>query len=156
MKVTTGQIKRFYALLGTTGQRAQKENILSGFGVASSKDLSYGQMNDLIQRLEVDSKRIENEKDYIAGKVEHKKVKVSSEVRKQRSVVLTILTKMGIYVDSSSWGNVNNYLMDSRIAGKMLYEMDEMELKTLQTKLRSILNKNTLEQKRLNFLAQNN
>ncbi len=40
MKATSGQIKRFYALLGVTGQRAQKENILSGFGVESTKDLS--------------------------------------------------------------------------------------------------------------------
>ncbi len=111
-------------------------------------------MKDLIKRLELDSLQID--KDKITKKVMRTKEDASSEVRKQRSVVLTILTKMGIYVDSSSWSSVNDYLMDSRIAGKLLYEMDETELKALQIKLRSILWKSTLEQKRLNFLAQHN
>jgi galactokinase len=63
-------------------------------------------------------------------------------IKKQRSVCLKLMQKMGI--DTTDWTRVNAFLMDGRIVGKKLYEMSGAELDTLSRKLRSIERKGGL------------
>ncbi len=67
-------------------------------------------------------------------------------IRKARSLVLDVLTRLGIYTSGDSWERVNSYLMNPRIANKLMYEMSLHELNALHIKLRSILNKQKKKQ----------
>ena len=60
-------------------------------------------------------------------------------LRQKRSAVLHQLQLLG--VDTSDWGRVNAYSLDSRIAGKEFRELDCEALDTLQVKLRAIRRK---------------
>jgi hypothetical protein len=143
-KATTIQIRRFYSLLGQKGIREQKDTLISAYGVESTKDLAGWQIEDLIRKLQ----------DGTEKKVET--VVATSSLRKERSTVLDLLTKLGVYKDKSSWSDVNRYLALPQIAGKAMYELDEEELKVLQRKLRSILQKQIMSQSQLDYLAKNN
>jgi len=65
-----------------------------------------------------------------------------AEIKKLRSAVLHRLQKHGI--DTTDWGRVNIFLQQPRIAGKMLFEMTATEMKSLISKLESILSKDAV------------
>jgi hypothetical protein len=134
----TQKIKRFHVLLRSAGIEQSKADILSGYGVESTKDLSEKQLDELIIRL---------------VKMEQTKTVVSPELRKARSVVLNLLTTMGIYDNSGSWTRVNAYLLDKRICGKILYECSLEDLQNLAVKLRVINKKTTKDAKTSNFTS---
>lgn len=140
---TTNQITRFHALLSQTGLKANKADMLAGFAVSSTKDLTREQIEELNNRLQeiLDAKG--------TGQA-------PPTLRKKRSIVLDLLSKMGIYKDSNSWTAVNKFLLDPRIAGKLLYEMDEVELDKLARKLRLLKRKQDSKQAELDRQAQNN
>lgn len=101
-----------------------RDSILEPYGVTSTADLTEKQLDELILRFS-------HNKNHIAD----------DDVRQERSVVLKLLTQMNIYKNDSNWDRVNAFLMDNRIAGKLLYEMNLEELKQLAIKLRSIKSK---------------
>lgn len=125
-KADKQQIRVFHGLLRDLNIAGQKENILSGYGVESSKDLLYTQMEQIITGL----------KDLRA-----KKYEPAPATRRLRSKVLDLLTKLDVYKDNRDWKRVNEYLMQPRIAGKLMYDMNDDELKALIRKLTAIHSK---------------
>ena len=123
-KATQVQIRQFYTLLGQLNLKAQKESLLVGYDVESTKDLTEAQIKDLIGRL--------------LNIQQGKATEALPSVRKQRSIMLALLTDMGIYTDKSSWSDVNALLLNPRIAGKVMYEMDEAELKGAIGRIRAM------------------
>lgn len=119
------KIRKFNAQLTGLGLQHTKEDILSGYGVESTLELSEAQLDELIERL---------------SKMQTDKTKTPEPIRRKRSVVLDLLTQMGIYNPESAtrWKRVNEYLLNPRIAGKLMYEMNEEELDKLARKLRAI------------------
>lgn len=137
------KVKTFYALLGEAGMRHEKENILEGQGVGSAKDLTTAQLDALIE--------------YLKGIV-NKRKEAPLTLRRKRSNCITLLEMLGVYKadDPQRWTRVNNYLRDPRIAGKLLYDMNEEELAKLAKKLRAI---HALQVKKIqeeNFVAAHN
>jgi len=120
------KIRRLRALWINQGIDKHRDAILEPYGVSSTADLSEAQLEELLA-------------DY-----SHKNHKpVDERTRIMRSEVLTILNKLGIYQTNGDWAKVNEYLLDKRIAGKVLYQLNMNELPNLIRKLRSILDKQT-------------
>lgn len=122
--------KHFHALLGELGIRERKGDILSGYGVESTTQLTDDQLVQLIGRLEEQKRSIEE-----------------NAVRLHRSRVLRLLTDMGVYYvtpgepKEECWRRVNDFLSSPRIAGKVLYRMGSVELTALEGKLRAMRDK---------------
>lgn len=135
------KIKQFHALLSATGLMDMKADILGGCGVESSKDLSDVQITEVINRLQ---------------RMKEARYNVPEETRRKRSIILDLLVRLGVYKNNGDWSRVNKYLMQPRIAGKLLYEMDETELDALAKKLRAILKKKEEKIQQENFWAANN
>ena len=123
MDKATG-IKVFHALLNKIGIMDHKADILDGFGVKSTKDLTEVELATACARLR---------------DMEEAKDAPTREQRQWRSNVLTMLNKLGIYITNNDWSGVNKFLLDKRVAGKFLYEMDIMELKALHRKLHAMV-----------------
>jgi len=122
MKATTEQIQKFHVLLYRTHMLGQKQYMLRAYGVESTKDLSSDEINELITHLE----SLEAEKS----------AQNSKEVRQWRHKVLRMIAECGI--DTQDWNKVNDFMMDSRIAGKLIYMHTVPELKVLHRKLHSV------------------
>lgn len=116
-------IRLFHTLLQQLHLMGQKEAILDGYGKRHASDLTDDELNDAINKL----LRLRDG--------------ANADIRRLRSTILTILQKLGIYQDNNSWSRVNEYLLQPRIAGKLLYQMSEKELDELRIKLNSILSK---------------
>lgn len=125
--MTTLSEKRilFHKLLYKIGAMECKAEILAGYGVTSTIDLTERQLDEVINRLKRDLQ----------------KVATNNELKTWRSNVLTLLTKMHIQVVNGDWSGVNNYMSHPRIAGKKLNECTVDELKEVCRKLRSIIKK---------------
>lgn len=135
-----GKIRKFYWLLGQLNMRAHKADILSGYGVESTKGLQEAEMDEILNTLQDKMKT----------------TSVSKSIRAKRSIVLDLLTKLGVYQNSGSWARVNDYLSNNRIAGKLLFELNEEELKKLIKKLRAILKKRNEDANVVEYLTKNN
>ena len=120
----------FHALLGELGIRAQKGNILAGYGVERTTELTDEQLSAIIRGLE-----------------EQKHQRNGDMLRRGRSRVLRLLTEMGVYYvvpgepKTACWERVNRFVASARIAGKVLYDLTPEELQTLERKLRSMIDK---------------
>jgi hypothetical protein len=123
---TTNQVKAIHALLSQAGIMQSKYEIIAAYGVESTKDLTPEQCSDLIGRLK---------------QILKARIAPSYIVKRWRSNVLAQLNRCGVYVTNNDWSRVNAFLLNPKISGKLLYEMDEQELKTLNRKLRSIAKK---------------
>ncbi len=127
----------FHALLGELGIRDRKADILSGYGVESTTELSDGQLMQLIGILE-------DEKHH---RTAERGTSEADTMRRQRSRVLRLLTDMGVYYvepgepKQACWERVNRFLSSPRIAGKVLYEMTVEELSRVERLLRSMHDK---------------
>lgn len=137
----TNKIIQFHTLLHKVGIMDQKEAILEGFGVTSSKDLSDLQITEVISRLQ---------------RMSDARYNVPESTRRKRSTILDLLVRLDVYKNNGDWSRVNKYLMQPRIAGKLLYEMDETELDALARKLRAILKKQEEKIQEENYWAANN
>jgi len=118
------KIQRLRAIWISQGIDQHREVILDNYGVKSTADLSHDQLDELITQYSAANNR-----------------PVSDEVRRLRSNVLTLLNKYGVYTTNDDWARVNQFLMNSRIAGKLLYLMTADELKKLTRKLHSMISK---------------
>lgn len=124
---TTRKIVRFRMLLKELKLEHQKEAILSPYGVVSTKLLSIEQLDECIAALE--QKQATHKKD------------TPYHIRRLRSRILDLLVQIGIENNGDKqqyWERVNKYLSNPRIAGKLLYEMNEEELKKCVNKLHMV------------------
>ncbi len=69
--------------------------------------------------------------------------KLRDELRRQRSVCLKLMQRLGI--DTSDWARVNDFCRHPRIAGKPFARITTEELEQLAVKLRSIQRKGGLK-----------
>lgn len=76
------------------------------------------------------------------------------ELKRLRSGVLKRLQLHG--VDTTDWSRVNSFLVQPRIAGKLLFEMDANELRKLIAKLEQILRKDAEIRERETKLSECN
>lgn len=118
------KIRQLRALWIKQGCDQFREYILEPYGVTSTADLTEPQLDELILRFSHDVKS-----------------EVPVDVRNARSLVLKLLTELGVYDNTCDWKHVNAYLLDKRIAGKLLFQMSVDEMRGLATKLRAILQK---------------
>jgi len=120
--IKSAKVRRLRAIWHKQGVDQYRESILEPYGVASTADLTAQQLDELIDRF-------------------NNKNEVTAVTRSLRSDVLVTLDKLGIYADNGDWKRVNAFLMQPKIAGKMLFQMCNEELTTLNRKLRSMLAK---------------
>lgn len=120
--IKSARIRRLRAMWVKQGIDQYRESILEPYGVTSTADLTIEQLDELIEKYAI-------------------KKEVTERTRTLRSNVLITLDKLGIYADNGDWQRVNAFLMLPRIAGKMIYQMSDDELITLNKKLRAILDK---------------
>ncbi len=125
MSDKSAKIRRLRAIWFKLGIDDQREAILESYGVKSTALLSVLELDELIQKYSSFNSKNDAPKD----------------IRKLRSSALQLLTKIGVYDNDGNWERVNQYLMNPRIAGKLLYEMNILETEALIKKLRSIESK---------------
>jgi len=130
MKTISEKRVAVHRLLYKLGALDSKADMLASYGVTSLTDLSYEQLSELTSRL---LKAVNNRYD------------VPDNVRKWRSNVLTQLNRCGVYNTNNDWSDVNRFMLNPRIAGKLLYELDLQELQALCVKLRAIADKKEVE-----------
>jgi hypothetical protein len=111
------ELRGAWISLGIDNMRAE---IIKPYGVESTKDLTIEQLDELLKRFSA----------------KYFRTPPDAEGRRLRSIALTLLTKYGVYSNNDDWHSVNRFLMDRRIAGKLMFEMDTDELNALIRKLR--------------------
>jgi hypothetical protein len=122
-------LKRLHAALRGAGLTDHKDAMLESYGVSSSKDLTEAQCAELVQRLNASQRG---------------RKPASDEIRQARSRVLLQAERYGVYdssVKSSAerWKPFNRFMLDNRIAGKLLYQLGLDELRALERKLRKLV-----------------
>jgi hypothetical protein len=115
--------RKFHAMLDELGLRESKHDLLLGYGVDSTRFLSDSELIELVERVQ---------------NMKLQKLSADNRLRELRSQVLTILNQMSIYATNNDWSQINTFLLDNRVAGKLLYELTIYELEKLMPKLRSI------------------
>lgn len=130
------------ALLSERGLTAQKEAVLSRYGVSRIRDLDGPQIDHLI--------------DGLRQLPEVHRREAAPEIRKARSTVLNLLDDLGIKAKNGNWKPVNDYLMQPRIAGKVLYDMTAEDLKATAKRLRVVIKKRRAENEERERLAREN
>lgn len=121
--------KSFKILLHKCGLRHHEADMLAPFGVDSITQLVENDLDSLIERLQ--------------------KIKLGKEgdtpkkVRQLRSAVLMAAEEyLGLRIANPvAWATFNRFLLQSRICGKLLTELNEDELKALNNKIRAMLKK---------------
>jgi hypothetical protein len=134
----------FHQLLAKAGIREQKEALLEPYNVESITELSEEDIDALLNRL--------------ARMPEMKKTDASPSVRRARSnVIMAVEDYYNINIKTpESWDKLNGLMMDKRVAGKMLFEMSEAELKTTVKKLKAMTRKTNEAVQNDNYLATHN
>lgn len=129
--IKSARVRRLRAMWIKQGIDQYRDSILSQYGVASTADLNIQQLNELIDQYS-------------------NQAPASEHVRRQRSIILDLLTKLGVYTNNHDWQAVNAYMMQPRIAGKLLFKLSSDELNSLQYKLRAILAKKEVSDTEIN------
>ncbi|WP_295675687.1 hypothetical protein [uncultured Mucilaginibacter sp.] len=109
-----------------------KKEIVGQYGVESSRDLTDKQLDELLERL---AKGITN------------RYSTEQGLKAWRSHVIVQLNKYGIYATNNDWTKVNQFMLDKRVAGKLLYELNVDELKALVPKIASMAKKRSEKQR---------
>lgn len=122
--IRKAKVKRLRALWIKQGIDDMRDAILEPYGVKSTADLNEEQLDELLIRFNP-----------------WKNSPPSEFVRNLRSDILVLLNKLGVYNTNKDWADVNNFMMNPRIAGKPLYMLSGQELEALRRKLNSILTK---------------
>jgi hypothetical protein len=132
--------RKFNALLAVGQMMNAKEHILSGYGVESTMDLSDVQLDDVIRRVE----DLLNKKSQEADKL----------TREWRHKCLRLIKECGI--DTNNWSAVNAFMLNPRICGKHLYELNTDELQVLHRKLHNVRDNKLKKQQDIQRLATQN
>lgn len=131
--IKNARVRRLRAMWVKQGIDQYRDAILQEYGVSSTADLNLQQLDELIDRFS-------------------NKTEVTTHTRTLRSDVMVTLDKLGVYVDNGDWQRVNAFLMQPRIAGKLLYQMSDDELLALNRKLRAMLAKKAEQDTEINRL----
>lgn len=116
-----------HALLNEVGIMESKSSLLEGYGVEHTTELTDQDLVHLVDRL---------------TNMKHKKESFQDADKKRwRSNLLSLLNKYGLYVTNDDWTQVNAFLLNKKIGGKILYEMNVEELQSTCLRLRIILSK---------------
>lgn len=118
------KVQRLRAIWISQGVDSYRSAIIEPYGVTSTAELNNEQLDELIRIYSAQHQRPATE-----------------EERKLRATVLTLLQKLGVYATNDDWDKVNQYLIQPRIAGKLLYQMHPDEMRSLIRKLHSIIAK---------------
>jgi hypothetical protein len=129
--IKSARVRRLRAIWIKLGIDQYRDAILESYDVTSTADLSVQQLDELIDRY-------------------NNQAPASEHVRRQRAVLLTLLNKLGIYTTNGDWKAVNAFLMQPRIAGKLMFNMSSDEMNVLEKKLRSILTKKEVQDAEIN------
>ncbi len=132
--------QRFNALLAAGMMMPAKKDILSGYGVESTKELTEIQLDDVIRR--------------VTAIINQRKVDTDRTTREWRHKCLRMVKECG--VDTQDWNGVNAFLMDKRICGKHLYELTIDELMTLHRKLHNVRDNKLAKQHEVKRLTISN
>jgi hypothetical protein len=138
MAITRRQIARIHILLKEAGVAQSKADILAGFGVKSTSDLTADQYQTLVETL-IDLAK--------------KKSPQTEAIRKKRSAILRLCSEMMVW-DGLDWGRLNAYISQPRLAGKLLYECNFDELVDLYKKLKVIQSKSLAQKEAQNNIAK--
>lgn len=122
--IRKAKVRRLRALWIKQGIDDMREAIMEPYGVSSTADLSEEDLDELLERFKPNGN-----------------APASEHVRRLRSHCLDLMTRLGIYQSSGDWARVNEFMMNPRIAGKLLYQLNAVELEALRRKLNSILDK---------------
>lgn len=125
MATNTRNYARFYALLKQMPGKVEKDDLIwqfTGLRTNSLRDMTAGEYDSLIH--------------HMVGIVEQNKPD-EQKIKKLRSGILTRLQRHG--VNTTDWAAVNRFMLDSRIAGKALYQMSIDEMQRLIPRLEQIL-----------------
>lgn len=131
--IKNARVRRLRAMWVKQGIDQYRDAILQEYGVSSTADLNLQQLDELIDRFNT-------------------KAEVTARTRTLRSDVMVTLDRLGVYVDNGDWQRVNAFLMQPRIAGKLLYQMSDDELLALNRKLRAMLAKKAEQDTEINRL----
>jgi hypothetical protein len=131
--IKNARVRRLRAMWIKQGVDEYRGAILEPYGVTSTAGLSLEQLDELIDRFKT-------------------KTEVTARTRALRSDVMVTLDKLGIYAENGDWQRVNAFLMQPRIAGKLLYQMCDDELLALNRKLRAMLAKKAEQDTEINRL----
>jgi hypothetical protein len=131
-----------HVLLKEVGISDSKQDLLEGYGVEHTTQLTDEDLIHLVNRL---------------GDMKQEKISFQdAETKRWRSNLLTLLNKYGIYADNRDWSAVNKFLLSNKICGKVMYEMDIKDLKETCLKLRIIIAKRQEIMERNDHLAKLN
>ena len=83
-----------------------------------------------------------NDMERVAGFDERREA-IRKELRRKRSVCLKLMQQLG--VDTTDWARVDNFCLNSRLAGKPFRNISIEELEDLSVKLRTIKRKGGLK-----------
>lgn len=117
--------RKMHAILRELGIQSAKPHILAGYGVDHTSELSDQDLQHLVDRLEEMKTNRMNYQD--------------TELKHWRSVLMNLLNRYGVYATADDWNHVNRFLLDKRVSGKLLYEMNLQELKQCCVRVRAIL-----------------
>jgi hypothetical protein len=131
--------RKMHALLRELGIEKSKQALLEGYDVEHTCDLPDADLRHLVNRLSA-----------------MKENRFDKDLKRWRSNALTLLNKYGVYVTNNDWTQVNNFLLQNKIAGALLYELNEKQLMELCIKLRVILQKRKDRQDYENSIAKRN
>lgn len=140
MKQKVTNFGKFYALLKQMpgpDMEQVKESLVwqfTGMRTYSLREMKTGEYEEMTR--------------YMQGVIDRKPDE--QIVKKLRSGILHRLQKHG--VNTTNWDDVNRFLLNPRIAGKMLFQMDVEEMRELTGKLESILDKDARRQQDINRL----
>lgn len=121
------KIKAINSLIYACKLTANRSDILALWGVDSFDDM-------------LDSEIIECQA-FMAAAHRAKTTLPSATTRKLRSQVMTLLNKAGKYATSDDWTEVNRFLLQRKVCGRLLYMLTDQELSALIRKLRAIVDK---------------
>lgn len=127
--IKASRIKQISAYLSIAGLRHNKADVFRAlcFDVKNFDDLNEEQLEQLHNW---------SYRAYTA-----KTTEPDSQVRHHRSILLTLINKLGYYITENDWTNVNRFLLSPKIARSPLYMLDVDELMGLERKLRAMLRK---------------
>lgn len=121
------KVKRINALIYACHLTANRVDILALWGAETFDDMTDDALFEC--------------KDYMEAAYHGKTTPPPDTVRRLRSQALALLNRAGKYATPGDWSEVNRFLLQRKICGKLLYMLAEPELAALIRKLRSIVDK---------------
>lgn len=134
-------VRRFHAMLSKLHIMDQKANLLAGYNAEHTTELSDSQLEDLVRRVTA---------------MVNSRYTSDPELKKWRSYCMVKIQEYGVYSTPDDWSKVNAFLLDKRVCGHYLYELDIAQLQELHRKLTAMcIKRNAKVSVEQNLAAQN-